>query len=118
MVKSSTFRKIYSDVALAGKKFGRLFKLRKLEACLLTIVTVTVCTLHTFTDFSFFVAILYDLIHSLGSSRAHSDSCLYSFQDPSILFTAYFFQTIIDTKRQRSQLKKEILSFSSLHKGK
>ena len=34
---------------LTGKKLRRLLKLRKLEAYLVTSVTVTVCNLHTFT---------------------------------------------------------------------
>ena len=40
VTKSSTCLKIYSDVASAGKKLRRLFKLRKLEAYLVTFVTL------------------------------------------------------------------------------
>lgn len=46
VVKSSTCRRLYSDVTSAGKKLRKLFKLRKLEVYLVTFVTITVCNLH------------------------------------------------------------------------
>ena len=59
--------------------------------------------------FPFFVAILYDLTYSLGPSRSHSDTDLYILVSRSCDFLHHlFFQTIIDIKRQRSQIQKAI----------
>ena len=74
-------------------------RLGKLEAYLVTFVTVTVCNLHTFTFFPFLVAVLYDrnpgtVTYSLGSSRGHSDTGPHSLKGLAIFFTVFFFKRL------------------------